>query len=254
MKKIISALAFGAILASTSYADLTRVAMGAGTWMQTPSGNATYNATAGANGTDTLKQDQKTDPYVWLLIKHPIPVIPNIRLEYSTVEATGNPTGQWGAISTSIIPISGTSSKLDLTQYDIIPYYSLLDNTLWMTLDVGLDLKMTDVDYKANATGSFIGYENKQSMVIPMVYLRARVQIPTTKIGIEGDVKAITNGTSKFYDVRAKIDYTFDFVPIIQPAVEVGYRRENINIDESSADIKTNITFSGFFAGVMLRF
>ncbi|WP_345992792.1 TIGR04219 family outer membrane beta-barrel protein [Sulfurimonas sp. HSL-1716] len=248
MKKMISMLAVGAALASASYADITRVEMGVGAWMQTPRGDASYNPSSGVGGSDTLKKDQKTSAYVWLFIKHPIPVLPNLRLEYSTLEAKGTPTGTWGSYT-----FTGGTSKLDVTQYDIIPYYNILDNTAWITLDLGLDAKVIDAKY--SATQAAIGtYENKASVVIPMAYLRARVEIPSTNIAVEGDVKYVSYGSSKFSDVRAKIDYTFDFMPVVQPAIEVGYRQENIKIDYSSADVKTDITFSGFYTGLMLRF
>jgi len=42
MKKVLSSLACGLILASTASADIARVEMGAGAWMQTPSGAITY--------------------------------------------------------------------------------------------------------------------------------------------------------------------------------------------------------------------
>lgn len=248
MKKIIATLALGAMAATASYADIARVEMGAGAWMQTPSGDAMYNPSTGIGGSDKLKEDQKTSPYVWLLIKHPIPVVPNLRLEYSTLEAKGTPTGTWGNYT-----FTGGTSKLDVTQYDIIPYYNILDNTAWITLDIGLDVKVIDAKY--SATQASIGtYENKATVAIPMGYLRARVEIPSTNIGIEGDVKYISYGSSKFSDMRAKVDYTFDMFPVVQPAIEVGYRHENIKIDYSSADVKTDITFSGVYAGLMLRF
>ena len=247
MNKILSVLAFSAVLASISYADMTRVEMGAGAWMQTPSGTANYNALLG--GSDTLDKDQKLEPYVWLLIKHSIAIVPNLRLEYSTIEATGNPVGNWGGTAFT----SGAKSTLDITQYDIIPYYNLLDNTAWITLDIGLDVKLIDANYEASEA-TLTTYSNKENIVIPLGYLRVRVEIPRTNIGIEGDVKYVSYGSSRFSDMRAKIDYTFDISPIVQPAIEVGYRQEEIKIDDSSANIKTDLTFSGIYAGVMLRF
>ncbi len=247
MKKIIATLALGAMAATASYADITRVEMGAGAWMQTPSGSATYNGTPSGTGSDTLKKDQKTSGYVWLLVKHPIPVLPNLRLEYSALEAKGTPVGTWGSYS-----YTGGTSKLEVTQYDIIPYYNILDNTAWITLDLGLDIKLLDAKYTATLSPN--QYEYKKTLPIPMVYLRGRVEIPGTNIGIEADGKYVTYSGSTFYDARAKIDYTFDMFPVVQPAIEVGYREEKVKIDTSSVDIKTDIKFSGVYAGLMLRF
>lgn len=253
MKKILSACVCAIVLSIPASADIARIEMGAGAWAQTPSGSASYNAIANATGKDVLNEDKDTSPYVWLLLKHPLPVIPNIRLEYTKVSETGKATGQWG--NTASTTITGTSnSSLDMTQYDIIAYYNLLDNTFWMTLDLGVDLKIVDIDYSIAPATPFSGYSYSKSFALPMAYLRTRVEIPATNIGLEADVKYISNGSSTIYDARAKVDYTLDMFPVIQPALEVGYRTQKIKVDESNSDIKTDIDFSGFYAGLMLRF
>ena len=242
MKKLLSVLTFGALMATSSYADVARVEMGAGAWMQTPSGTATYNATAG--GSNVMKETQDTSTYVWALVKHPIPVVPNLRLEYVNISSEGTASGTWGTNTAT------GKSTLDMQQIDVIPYYNLLDNTFWITLDLGVDVKVVNLDYKIASAS----YEYKKTLPIPMGYARARVQIPNTGVGLEGDIKYISNGTSTFSDARAKADYTFKSFPIVQPAVEVGYRVQKVKIDESSVNIKTDIDFSGIYAGLMLRF
>ena len=247
MKKMISLLVYGALFTSTLSADISRLELGTGAWLQNSSGSASYNATAG--GTDTPDSKLNTNSYVWLLIKHPIPVLPNIRLEYSSIEATGNPTGTWEGKSFS----TGAKSTLDITQYDVIPYYNLLDNTAWTTIDLGVDAKIIQSRY--TATQASVGtYEGKDSIVVPMGYLRARVEIPNSDVGIEADIKYVSYGSSSLSDFRAKVDYTFSSMPLIKPAVELGYRQEMIKVDNSSVSVKTDLTFSGAYAGVMLRF
>ena len=56
------------------------------------------------------------------------------------------------------------------------------------------------------------------------------------------------------YDIRAKMDYTLGFIPVLKPAVEVGYRVQKIKIDEKETDATMNLTFAGAYAGLMLRF
>jgi len=250
MKKILSTIAVSAILSASLCADMTRVEIGAGAWAQTPSGIADYNAGGNVTGTNTFDETKDTSAYVWMLIKHPIPVVPNIRLEYVSVHATGTATGSWNGIA-----IPGTSnSVLDMKEYDIIPYYNILDNTFWTTLDLGLDIKVPDLDYKVESNDDFTGYEDTYTTPIPLVYARVRVEIPSTNIGIESDAKYVTTGSSTIYDVRAKIDYTFDISPVVQPALEIGYRTQKFKIDEDDEDVKTDVDFSGFYAGLMLRF
>ncbi|MDP2894112.1 MAG: TIGR04219 family outer membrane beta-barrel protein [Sulfurimonas sp.] len=250
MKKILYTLTCGAVLASTVMADYTRVEMGAGAWAQTSKGNAAYTD-GGANGLYTSSTNKEISPYVWMLIKHPVPVLPNIRLEYVSLEDKGIASGQFKDFD---IGAASTTLSYDMKQYDIIPYYNILDNTAWITLDLGLDIKIIDASYTAAPTTGFAGYKDSVTFPVPLLYARARVQIPSTNLGFETDIKYITTGNSTVYDVRAKVDYLFDFTPVVQPALEVGYRAQKIDIDDSSADAKLDIEFSGFYAGLMLRF
>lgn len=250
MKKVLSTLACTALFTSAAMADITRVEMGAGAWMQTPKGSATYTD-GGADGSYTSSEKDNTETYVWALIKHPVPVLPNLRLEYVSMEDSGVASGQFKDFD---ITAASTTLSYDMKQYDIIPYYNILDNTAWITLDLGLDIKIVDASYTAAPSAPFTGYSDSVMFAVPLLYARTRVEIPATNIGLEADVKYVTTGDSTVYDVRAKVDYTLDFVPVLQPALEVGYRVQKIDIDESGVDAKLDIDFSGIYAGLMLRF
>jgi len=257
MKKIITGLATLAVLASTASADFARVEMGAGAWGQTPSGTLSYSDN-GATGFYTSNKKEDTNAYFWMLIKHPIPVIPNIRLEYAGMNDSGIVEGAFNGFTAP----ANTPATLNMTQYDIIPYYNLLDNTFWMTVDLGLDIKIINTDYSASGvtlTGSSLGlntetYNDSTSLAIPLGYLRARVEIPVTNIGVETDIKYISYGSSTASDFRAKIDYTFDFVPVVQPAIEVGYRMQHFDLESDDKKTKMKMDYSGVYAGLMLRF
>ena len=251
MKKVIHTLTCVAILASSAMADSARVEMGAGAWMQESKGSASYTD-GGADGSYVSSEKDSTEPYVWALIKHPVPILPNLRVEYVSIKDSGIASGEFKDFD--IDPAPYTTLSYDVKQYDIIPYYNILDNTTWFTLDLGLDIKIVDASYNAAPTTGFSGYRDSMTFALPLLYARARVEIPSTDIGLEADIKYITTGDSTVYDVRAKVDYTFDFTPAIQPALEVGYRVQKLDIDESDVDAKLDIEFSGFYAGLMLRF
>ena len=250
MKKIVLAAIAGVLLTSVSYADSLKAEIGAGAWLQTPSGIANYDEGSGVSGTNTFDNTQDTSPYVWMFVKDPLPILPDIRLEYTSVHATGKASGSWNGVQAP----ANTPSTLNLKEYDIIPYYNILDNTFWTTLDLGVDIKIINSDYKIDQNMLFTGYENTTTSTIPLAYARVRVEIPSTNIGIESDAEYVTDGSSTLYDVRAKIDYTFDTSTIIHQAIEFGYRTQEIKLDESSSNIKTDMHFSGFYSGVMFRF
>lgn len=252
MKKNLSAIAIACAVVFTSVlnADIARVEMGTGIWNQEAKGKVSYRD-GGADGQYTSNKDQNNNGYIWAFIKHPLPVIPNLRLEYASIKDSGLATGKFKDFD-----IGSASTKLsyNMKQYDIIPYYNILDNTFWLTLDLGLDVKIIDLSYDAAPSGLFAGYRDNFTFAIPLLYTRARTQIPSTNIGLEADLKYIITLDSSIYDIRAKVDYTLDSIRFVKPSFEIGYRVQKLDIDEKGADAKTNVEFSGFYAGAMVRF
>ena len=139
-----------------------------------------------------------------------------------------------------------------------MPYYNLLDNTFYTTLDLGVAFKVVQADFKAEGV-SYDGftdtdYTDSVNLLIPLAYARLRFEIPVINIGLESDAKYVTYKESTVYDLRVKIDYTLESLPVIQPAFEVGYRVQNYKIVSDDDKSKLDMEFSGFYAGVMLRF
>ena len=257
MNKLLTTLSCVAIFATIASADWGRFELGGGLWEQTPSGYRSYTETLGlfsSDGRYTSNEKSSSDVYVWALLKHPIPIIPNIRVEYATASDEGQVTGSFE----DFVSPGLADASIDITEYDIIPYYNLLDNTFWMTIDLGIDIKIIEADYTAEGVdvGSTIdtSYSSSESIVMPLLYLRGRVEIPATNIGIEADGKYVTYGGSTVYDIRAKVDYTLGFVPVVQPALEVGYRIQKIDYTSDDEKSRMNLDFSGVYVGLMLRF
>ena len=255
MKKLLSTLLMSTIIVSSAMADIARVELGGGVWNNTPTGSMTHTE----GGTLNYVSDEKSQSsaYAWMLVKHPVPVIPNLRLEYSTIkdEATVSATGTVGPYT---LTTPSTTASFTFTQYDVIPYYNILDNTFWTTVDLGVDFKVFTSDFAVDDV-NLSGVDNSQytktiSVVIPMAYLRARVQIPTTDLAFEADGKYSTYDGSTVYDARVKVDYTFDITPLIQPGIEIGYRVQKYDLSIDDDKSKVDLTFAGVYAGIMLRF
>jgi len=253
MKKLLTTVACAACFASVASADFARVEMGAGMWSQTPNGILSYTD-GSATGKYISNETNDKSAYVWMLIKHPIPILPNLRLEYTALNDTGKVKGSFEDFEVD----TWTTASLELKQFDIIPYYNIVDNTFWTTVDVGLDFKVQESTYTAEAVkiGGITGlnYTDKATTVIPLAYLRARVEIPATNIGLESDIKYISYDGSTVYDARAKVDYTLDMFPVVQPAIEVGYRVQKFDVSSSDDKTKMDLEFAGVYAGMMLRF
>jgi outer membrane protein len=259
MKKVLSSLALGAtILSTTASADFTRVEAGVGAWSYKPSGTILYKD-HDIDLTHTSREKSQTSAYIWMLIKHPIPILPNLRLEYATVHDDGTGSGSYKGYPAPV----DTPTTWDLTQYDIIPYYNILDNTFWTTIDIGVDIKVVESDFTAKDTKVDVSlsngisrsdYNEKDTAVVPLAYLRGRIEIPMTDIGLEADAKYISYDGDTIYDVRAKVDYTLSFIPVVQPAIEIGYRAQKYDFTSEDKKTKVNMDFGGLYMGIMARF
>jgi len=254
MKKILMAFSCGLLCASVANADFARVEMGGGIWDNKPSGKLAYfEKGTGASGSYVSSEKSNSSAYAWLLVKHPIPVLPNLRVEYTTLSDEGVADGKFQDFRITGI----AKGKVDMTQYDAILYYNILDNLAWITLDLGLDVKFIDLDFKAEGTIDTIAnssYTVNETLPLPMAYLRARVEIPGTDIGIEADGKYVTYDGSTVSDYRVKVDYTLSFIPVVQPAIEVGYRMQKFELSYDDDQTKLDLDFSGIYAGLILRF
>jgi len=256
MKKILSILSLVSLCAVSSQADFLRIEAGAGAWMDKGNGSARYTKNSDITdftGTYTTDGNDQTDFYVWALFKHPIPLIPNARVEYSTLTDEGKARGSIDGFR----PFLKAPTTVDMKEIDLIPYYNLLDNTMWITVDLGIDLKyiMTDSTIKSLIPSNPFfnpSYSNSNDFWIPLVYIRGRVQIPETGLGVESDIKYITDGDSTIYDIRIKADYTFNGFASVKPGLEVGYRIQKYDID--SDNVISNIDYSGLYVGAMLKF
>jgi len=251
MNKILSGLLLAGLLGASAQADLLRLDMGAGMWNQDPDGDLQYKDAPSFSADDVGYSDEDKF-YAWVNLKHPIPILPNIRLEYTPMEFSGtsNTSFTYNGETFTI----GASSTLTLDQYDAVLYYNVLDNTGWTTIDLGVDVKYIDTEFKASQSG--IAVNESEDLVLPMAYGRLRFEVPGTGLGLEGDIKYTKYKSSEAYDYRLKVDYSID-VSLVDLGLEAGYRFQRINIDSedfSSLDTTGDIDISGFYAGVMVRF
>ena len=232
----------------------------AGIWSTSSDGTITETINSKFQVVDALNS-QELKGYLYVDLRHPLPILPNLRFEYVDVYAKGE--GKKSSINTSFVTLSlpsvAVQSDLTLTQYDAMAYYNLLDAAIGVTLDAGLSLKFVHSLYHVDT----VSLGEKTDSMIPMLYLRGRYDLPVANLGVESDIKYITDGSSTVYDFRIKVDYTLEFIPLLHPGVELGYRQQSFDIDGEnstliapifSGDTDTNIAFSGLYGGVTLNF
>jgi outer membrane protein len=255
MNKLLSIAAVSALLATAANADLMRIEGAVGAWQTDPTGTMQYGTNQEFDVVDNAGFESSQNVYAWVYIKHPIPIIPNLRLEY--VDPTFD--GQVASLEWNGDTYASVDNTLSLTQYDAVLYYNILDNTFWSTIDLGLDIKFIDGNYKLDAStaaGAAPAVDESFSLAMPLAYLRGRVQLPVTNIGIEAIARGMSYSDNTVIDAQIKVDYTMDFIPVIQPGIELGYRYQQMTLDGGSIGLDANIdtTFSGVYGGIMVRF
>ena len=247
-------------LLTLSAANLNMSA-GGGIWNVASEGSIVETVNETLTVHDQLYGKQNSG-YLFAELRHPLPILPNVRLEYCAQESQGE--GKTVTLSTpfpgsTTLSSAEVSSKLRIQQYDAVMFYRLLENVMWMSLDAGLDLKYVVSEYKVDT----ISVDESSGSLTPLLYVRGRLDIPHTDLGVETDMRYITDGSSTLSDIKIKVDYTMTFIPVVHPIVEIGYRVESFDIDgEESAiigpiisgDTDVDLTFSGLYGGVSLAF
>jgi outer membrane protein len=275
MKKVLTTLATLTALAGTAQADFLRVEMGAGSWSQTTDKGYFYvEDTASEVAAEYISNKKDaSNMYAWAYLKHPIPVIPNFRFEYSSLSDTGVSSGKFY----NTVGVENAGTNIDMTQFEVIPYYNILDNTFFITLDLGLDIKVLDVEYFADLQNATVASEGQEipyaynplqasynetfTLPVPMLYARVRTELPITNLGAEAVIKYISVSDmgdvkdATISDFNIKLDYTFDITPLVQPGLEIGYRSFVVDAEvDGDTKMIADFEFSGVYGGLMLRF
>ncbi|CUB03083.1 TIGR04219 family outer membrane beta-barrel protein [Marinomonas fungiae] len=217
MKKAL--IASTLLLASTAQADVLGLTAEVGQFSPDVSFDGRLND---QNANVDFSGEDNT--YYGIALEHPVPLIPNVRLQGSTLEGRS----------------ASVDMKVESTDYTL--YYEILDGLAWIDLDLGISIRDMDIDARVNNS------RDSESIVIPTGYLSAYFTIPTLPIQIGGEVKAISAGDSSMTDTTFKIKYQSPFIV----GLEGGYRNANFDIDEGGID--SEIEFDGFFVGVFADF
>jgi len=252
MKKTALSIGLVAICASfSSHADtLLGLYVGAQAWNMETSGGFSDD---GSNVSFNFEDEAK--PSYYAAFEHPIPLIPNIKVQRTDMDTNGDVTlnsnftfgGELFSINTDVI------SDVQLSSTDIILYYELFDNDL-ISFDVGINAKYIDgellVIAKDDAT---LSGREEFSGPVPMLYSRLAVGIPLTGFGafVEGSFLSIDDHT--LTDYQAAITYSLMENLAIDVTFQVGYRAFTLELEDLD-DIYSDLEFKGAYAGLEVHF
>ncbi len=247
-------------------ADFLKAEVGAGIWQVSSTGEIRTNYEKGSiqgksviDIEEDLGLDSTIGTYAWANFKHFVPLIPNARLEFTKLGADATkdiPDFNSTYFNGQELKDANVASKLNLDQIDAILYYNLLDDTLFITFDIGFGVKYY--------TGS-LELDNNTLDVdfpVPLVYGRLGARLPGTNITTEADIKYFKYTPSvdaEMIDLRMKVNATILSIALLDLNIEAGYRVHRLQVLASDnkfvdfgADIKSEV--SGFFGGINLSF
>ncbi|HEY9119933.1 MAG TPA: TIGR04219 family outer membrane beta-barrel protein [Marinobacter sp.] len=242
MRKLILALGGSLLItAPVVSADVLGVGANISYWDSDLSGEAGKNNDF-VDVENELDLDSDTNANLSAYFEHPVPVLPNVRLNYTRIEQSGR-----GEISTQFDLVSGeVDSDLDLTQFDVTLYYEVLDN--WVNLDLGLTARNLDGELTVQETA--LGGEVTQTevdAVVPMGYLAARFDLPLTGVSVGGEANLISFDGDSVYDYNAYGQYELSLLQL-----RAGYRQ--ISIDYEDSEDRLDIDLGGPFVSAGLTF
>ncbi len=247
MKRIpVNAMLVGAglLLAANAQADVLGWRLGANLWQQQYEGDVRSGG-GSIDLEDDLNYDDETGESFYIQLEHPIPLLPNVMLQYTDLEVAE--TGFVDGIEFDGVEYSGeVSSRLDLTHTDATLYYEILDN--WVNLDIGVTARFFDDGIQIRDQSSQEAGRIDIDEVVPMFYGHARFDLPFSglSLGIEGNYISYDDDT--LYDTKLNLGYTFAF----GLGIEAGYRVMDFEYDDG--DEFADVTIDGVYGGVFWDF
>lgn len=186
---------------------------------------------------ETSFERENYHQYAHLYVEHPVPLIPNVRLHYSHVEASR----QYDAATLENL----ASARVDLSHVEVTAYYELLDNIV--SLDAGLSARKYTGAVGVSALG--LSESSDYDHVLPMAYGLVEVDFPLSgwSLGAEGSFTEYND--YRVSDFTARLRYLLDAV--VKVGVEAGYREMHMQVDKGFG---FDLEVSGPFAALAVHF
>ena len=249
MKKIVLSSIAAILLASSLNADFIGAEAGYAIWNSSLSGDIKKGSGSLDFENDLGYGSSQTNSFMWAYIDHPLPLLPNFKIQKTNYsdDASGRLDKNVTFDKKNFTINENVSSSITLDQIDFIPYWRILDN--WVNLDIGLNIKMIDGNVEVSSKDTIKTTDADFDVILPMLYTKARFDLPLTGLSLEADASYVSYDGNKFSDLKAGIVYE----TTIGLGATVGYRQQNITLDDID-DIYGDLTIKGAYAGIFYHF
>lgn len=221
---------------------------GAGTWQNQTSGEVTSGPTD-VDVDDDLGLDDELNNVYYLAVEHPLPGLPNIRLNYADVAVTGdNVLSRTIEFNGQVFDVSdAVASDVAFEQADAVFYYEVLDNVL--SLDLGMAARGLDGEFEVVSESGGVSRAEFQG-VVPLLYGRLRADLPLTGLWVGGDAMGLAYDGNRLLDVNVQVGWesTLGF------GAEAGWRRYRLEIEDLDDIDQAGIDLDGPYLALNYHF
>ena len=224
MKKQLLSLCLPVAMALTSFSANAAMILGidAGYYFWQP----TVTGSVAATDVGTQGYSDDSNGVTYLAFEHPVPLVPNVKLQMSEMAAAG----------------TGTNS-IDAGHTDTVLYYEILDN--FVSIDVGVTTRAFDGNH-INAAGAATTLDD----TVYMLYTAAEVIIPFAGLSVGMEInKDIGLDDNVVNDVKIRLRYQI----VAGVGLELGQRTVTMSLRER-APLTQDLEFDGTYIAATYTF
>lgn len=221
---------------------------GAGTWQQSYNGDVNSGISLVDVDDDLGLTEDENNVVLYAAIEHPVPVLPNIRVQYMNMDTSGNNVldrtiefnGETFVIS------EGVSTNVDLTQTDAVFYYELLDNVVSLDLGLAVSFLEGEISVVADSVSASAEFDE----VVPMLYGKVRFDLPLTGLWVAAEGQGVSYDGNSLIEYNAHVGYESEF----GFGLEAGYRAASLELDSFDNVDAAEIDIKGPYAALNYHF
>ena len=220
-------------------------------WQQSYSGDV--NSVASSITIDVesdLQYDDERSNVFYAAIEHPLPVMPNFKIQRTEMETsrTGTLRREIEFDARTFAADSSVSSTLNLSHTDVTAYWQPMQN--WLTIGVGFTMRFYDsrITIQSRTTPGLRAREEVKQK-LPMAYGKASLQIPNTNFSVGAELQGLAFDGSSLIDAQLQVAYesVFGFGAVL------GWRSFQLDLEDID-DLDADISVAGVYLGATYHF
>ncbi|MCH8536242.1 MAG: TIGR04219 family outer membrane beta-barrel protein [Alkalimonas sp.] len=250
MKKIGLALcSLPLLMCSHAQADFFSIALHLDSWQSSLDGD--FGQTGGEH---PFEYNNKNQLSYGVTLEHPLPFIPNARLGYQSLNHVATTElNQTFALAGQQFPVGSVlDATLDLSHWDLVLYYEVLDNNL-VELDIGVQFKRLDGVAAVSQGAAQMSSSQTLDDTLPMFYAAGSVHLIGTGLKLFAELSGLTQGRHDVQVARGGLSYQMLDSLVLDATVRLGYQSMQFTLDNMDG-VSTDVEAKGIFAGIELRF